>query len=336
VDGKVYAGTGDLSMLDPASATWTLMPNLPSGRTNASGGEGTSGLALVSSKIYIISNPQTNIFDTTTQTWTQGPDYPEDCYGFAAAGSLGTKVYVVGGYPCEASHVLDTQTLKWGSFPDGDHAELMAFPMAALGGKLYATGGYLDCWQDVVADAEYFDPSTNKWTSIAPMNTARSEHGLQAFNGKLWAAGGQSSPDGIACGSGRTSYTSVESYDPSTNKWTDVAALKNVHHNFGLVSLNTQIFALGGNGCTGEEFGSKPSPPGPSPAKKCSIIKDFMISTPSIKSISGVSSPEACCDVCDLTASCVAFTITSDTCNLKSDTRVTPAPGSTSGIQKQF
>jgi hypothetical protein len=69
-------------------------------------------------------------------------------------------------------------------------------------------------------------------------------------------------------------------------------------------------------------------------APQCSSLKDITISTPSIKEYKGVSNFAACCSLCSQTSACIAFSITADTCALKSDTRVSAAPGSVVGLLK--
>lgn len=83
-----------------------------------------------------------------------------------------------------------------------------------LGGKLYACGGYDgSCFLQTV---EVFDPNTNKWAFVAPMNAQRSRVALTANMGKLWAVGGY---DGIS------NLVSVEVYDPAADTWTFAAPM---------------------------------------------------------------------------------------------------------------
>ena len=75
--------------------------------------------------------------------------------------------------------------------------------VAVLDGKLYVCGGHTDegpvyCDYDYnrnpLNSVEVFDPELNKWKSIASMNKTRANFGLTAFQGKLYAAGGNTSP----------------------------------------------------------------------------------------------------------------------------------------------
>lgn len=64
----------------------------------------------------------------------------------------------------------------------------------------------------VLKTSEVFDPSTEKWTAVAPMITARRGHTMTALNnGKVLVTGGFD---------GKTALATAEVYDPSSNLWT--------------------------------------------------------------------------------------------------------------------
>ena len=86
--------------------------------------------------------------------------------------------------------------------------------VAALNGKLYACGGYDG--SVFLRTVECFDPLTNKWTFVAPMNVKRSRVALVTNCGKLYAIGGY---DGLK------NLNSVEVYEPEANTWTFAAAM---------------------------------------------------------------------------------------------------------------
>jgi N-acetylneuraminic acid mutarotase len=62
---------------------------------------------------------------------------------------------------------------------------------------------------------EAYDPSTNSWTTKAPMPTARTSLAVGVVSGILYAVGGY---NGYA-------LTVVEAYDPKTNRWTTKASM---------------------------------------------------------------------------------------------------------------
>ena len=80
--------------------------------------------------------------------------------------------------------------------------------VASLHGKLYAAGGYDG--NVFLKSVECYDPVSNKWTYIAPMNVKRSRVALVANCRKLYAIGGY---DGVS------NLNTMEIYDPDSNTW---------------------------------------------------------------------------------------------------------------------
>ena len=85
---------------------------------------------------------------------------------------------------------------------------------AALDGKIYVAGGWdtdSDCGRAAV---ESYDPTSDTWHPVAPMNVARKDFCLVAAQGCLFAIGGETNES--------WSSDSVEKYDSKTNVWTPV------------------------------------------------------------------------------------------------------------------
>lgn len=53
-----------------------------------------------------------------------------------------------------------------------------------MNGYVYAVGG-CDSW-NCLNSVERYDPATNSWTSVSPLNTARRGCGVAVYNGKLY------------------------------------------------------------------------------------------------------------------------------------------------------
>ena len=92
--------------------------------------------------------------------------------------------------------------------------------VTVLNGYLYALGGHdAPACQDSskqFSSVERYDPRTDQWTLVAPMNNCRDAVGLAALGDKLYSVGGY---DG-------TKYLdAVEAYDPEKNEWESVAPL---------------------------------------------------------------------------------------------------------------
>ena len=75
---------------------------------------------------------------------------------------------------------------------------LQGFPLVAHGGKVYRVGGLnmlnptLKDKEDLHSSAEFseFDPTTKKWTALAPLPAARSSHNGVVIGDKLYVVGG--------------------------------------------------------------------------------------------------------------------------------------------------
>ena len=81
--------------------------------------------------------------------------------------------------------------------------------MYVLGGCLYAIGGRdNDC--TILNSGEKYDPVTNTWTPIAPMEHARVGFGLVAIDDSIYALGGSNDMT--------DPLTSMEVYNIFTNK----------------------------------------------------------------------------------------------------------------------
>jgi hypothetical protein len=86
---------------------------------------------------------------------------------------------------------------------------------AGLGGLLYVAGGEVQLAADtfeVTNSVLVYDPKQHIWRSVAPMPTARTRLRLVALGRYLYAIGGQPDPAG-------PSLTTVERYDPKSNRW---------------------------------------------------------------------------------------------------------------------
>ena len=65
----------------------------------------------------------------------------------------------------------------------------MPFLLCFVGGNLYAIGGR-DKTGRILNTGECYDPGTNTWTAIAPMQHARVGFGLVVIDNKIYALGG--------------------------------------------------------------------------------------------------------------------------------------------------
>lgn len=74
----------------------------------------------------------------------------------------------------------------------------------------------------------------------APLSRARAGHGATDWNGTLVVVGGE------VLGTGET-LTSVEAYDPATDRWVEIAPLPVPLHGVAVAAVGDQLYALGGS-----------------------------------------------------------------------------------------
>jgi hypothetical protein len=191
----------------PAMSAWTLLPHMhtprfgpgaasapcPSGLTGtcvyALGGIDFSGSSVSSAEVYA---PATN-------GWTAIPSMPAARRSLAAAtapcplGLTGTCVYALGGtddsvIPQDTLAVYSPLTNAWTTLPPMPTARYSLAAAAApcasglIGTCVYALGGddSVSAVKTGVATVEEYNPTTNAWTSLPSMPTARDGLGAAA------------------------------------------------------------------------------------------------------------------------------------------------------------
>jgi uncharacterized protein (TIGR03437 family) len=160
-------------------------------------------------------------YDAESGTWTdQGLAQPPIFLSNARAVFLNGKIYIPGGTipgtPLTTLHLAyDIASNIWSAQAEvpGPTA-LYALAADTARGVYYRTGGIT--LTDFSTAVKMYDPSTNTWTDLPPMNTARVDHNAAVIDGKLYVAGGFS-PAGDLIGG--------EVYDFETGQWSPIAPL---------------------------------------------------------------------------------------------------------------
>jgi N-acetylneuraminic acid mutarotase len=111
--------------------------------------------------------------------------------------------------------------------------------VCALDGHIYAVGG---CDYDVYAlsSVERYDPATNSWTLVSPMQSARVSHSVCVLDGCMFAAGGVDVD--------QNDLSSMEKYDPQTDSWSTVAPIQHARYTHAMAVLDGHIYVAGGYG----------------------------------------------------------------------------------------
>jgi len=137
-----------------------------------------------------------------------------------ASNAVSTTARAVSGAP-----VVDNSWMEKAPMPsDGSGDEA-----AAMNGIIYFFGS---------TDYAY-NPSTDTWTTIAPMLTTRVTFAVAACGNKIYVIGGYDEYSGLP-------YSVNEAYDPSTNTWATEASMPTNRSEIQANTVNGEIYVMGG------------------------------------------------------------------------------------------
>jgi N-acetylneuraminic acid mutarotase len=191
-DGKLYSfagSTGPFSgavrtahRYDPATNTWTPLPDMSVGR-------GGPAAVVLGTKVWLIggmnagaSLASTEIFDLVSGTWSAGPPLAtaRDNPGAAVVGG---RIYALGGRTrlsdgtevaprLQSMEVYDPAVGTWQAAPSMPTGR-RAMAVGVINGRILAAGGERQVNGGTFPQNEEFDPVTNTWRALAPMVTPR-------------------------------------------------------------------------------------------------------------------------------------------------------------------
>ncbi len=199
--------------------------------------------------------PRVQIFNPSTNTWSQGAQLPTN----RQRGSAGTvvynnKIYMVGGSTNghDAGMVnwfdeYNPANDQWSTLPNAptkrDH-----FSAAVVGNKLVVAGGrqtdHPTTFANLVSQVDIYNFSTGTWTSGAPIPTQRAGAMAVSYGEEIIVIGGEAS-QGVAA------LKTVEAYNVTTNKWRTLNSLRTARHSGGAAIVGNAIHVVSGNTTTG-------------------------------------------------------------------------------------
>ena len=253
--GKVYVIGGNnyynpplasVSRFDPGTNAWERAPFLNTARGgHASGVLNGTLFALGGVHLFgVISSVE--LFDPAGNDaqWSVGIPMGTARSAFGAAAVGGTKVVAVGGVTqmgnvMATAEAFDLATQAWGAV--ASMARARAFhAVASAGGLVYAMGGcgVGNGLVEACTEVEAFDVAQNAWSPVANMTSARKAFAAASANGKIYAMGGASPPNGYGC-------KSVEVYDPSTKAWAAAPPMGTSRYIFAATALGPTVYVSG-------------------------------------------------------------------------------------------
>ncbi len=157
-------------------------------------------------------------YNTATDAWTQVTSLPGDLR-IIDGGQVAGVIYLPGGFNGSSfvatTYAYNVAGNSWTTVASAPRS-VAAYGAAACDGKLYRLGGAsYSTFPNGETGAEVYDPTTNAWTSLAPMTGGHTWPAVACIDHKLYVAGGVD-----AAGS---DSTLAEVYDIATNTWSDAA-----------------------------------------------------------------------------------------------------------------
>ena len=176
-------------------------------------------------------------YDPATKRWTKLPTAPISARDQMASVWTGSELFIWGGDASDGisanGALYNPTTMKWRKLPAGPLSGRTGAQAVWVDGEVIVIGGdppALSSSQQVLTDLAAFNPTTNKWTALAPMPLVANQLVLAivpvATNDRLYAWEEWQHDVENADGSG-TIYSGIDLYifDPASNTWTpDVAA----------------------------------------------------------------------------------------------------------------
>jgi N-acetylneuraminic acid mutarotase len=160
-----------------------------------------------------------------------------------AAGTVaGGVLYVIsgkteGGY-VSSVYAFDPQTNIWLTLADKPGLPVENAAAVTISGQIYVFGGSTAPFSGALGDSWRYDPSSDEWSSNAPMPTPRGGARAEVVDGLVYVIGGM--------GADGASLATVEVYDPVANSWSAGPSLLQERDNRGSAVVNGKIFVFGG------------------------------------------------------------------------------------------
>jgi N-acetylneuraminic acid mutarotase len=208
-----------------------------------SGSEERAGSSAPSSRSVRSAEPFSTVLPpAAVKRWEEKAPLHTARYDFSIE-TVGGQIYAIGGENrsgfLSSAEAYDPKTDTWKTI------QSMSVPRSntqtiVLGGKIYVFGGYTSGPNAPVCtgSAERYDPKTDTWKTLKPMEQGKAYHRVTICNGRIYVIGG--SEEG-------TILSSVESYDPKTGKWTPEAPLPAARMHFGVKTISGKIYVFGGS-----------------------------------------------------------------------------------------
>ncbi len=177
--------------------------------------------------------------------WTTKADMPTARYGLSTSVVNG-KIYAIGGregmQTFSTVEEYDPATDTWTRKADMPTAR-NSLSTSVVNGKIYAISGVAGGTIGPVDVVEEYDPATDTWRRRADMPATRRQFSTSVVNGKIYAIGGSHQWHAL---NDYTGLSTVEEYDPVTNKWAKKADMPTARYFLSTSVVKGKISVIGG------------------------------------------------------------------------------------------
>lgn len=157
--------------------------------------------------------------------------------------AVGDKFYLVGGRGERAVQEYDPNTQSWTN-KSAPPFQMHHFQAVSYQGKIYVMGAFTENWpdEDPIPNIHIYDPATDAWSvgPEIPEDRRRGAAGAVVHNNKFYIVAG------IQNGHLDGHVTWLDSYDPATDTWEQLADAPRPRDHFHAVVLDGKLYAAAG------------------------------------------------------------------------------------------
>jgi N-acetylneuraminic acid mutarotase len=232
---------------------------LPVARATLAAAAGPDGRIYAIAGQKAVGGPTNEVdaYNACTNTWTVVAPLPAVIGAVVATTGKDGRIYVLGGalpgFSATSAYAYDTTLNAWTTLAPMNTARQSAGAAGGLDGRIYVFGGAgPGPSYSALNSVEAYDPTTNTWTAMAPMPTARLQHAaVTGLDGRIYVMGGNNY--------GCFPYQNVDVYDPPSNTWSTVAPLPIPQDKLSAaLGVDGRIYAISGatGGCSQSDTGT--------------------------------------------------------------------------------
>ncbi|XP_043927427.1 kelch-like protein 9 [Protopterus annectens] len=219
-DTKGKTAVDSVFRYDPHFDKWMQMASMKEKRTFFHLSALKGRLYAVGGRNMVGEIDTVECYNPSNNDWTFSAKLREPHYGHAGT-VHGDYMYVSGGITHDAFQkelmCYDPESNKWSRKADMSTVRGLHC-MCTIEDRLYVIGGnhFQGCSDyDDVLSCEYYTPTFDQWTAIAPMCRGQSDVGVAVFEKKIYIIGGYS-------WNSRCMVDIVQCYNPEKDEWTKV------------------------------------------------------------------------------------------------------------------